>query len=85
MNDNALANKMTNDQFEKENPIDEKRPDVSNMDNFESQNNEVFPQEMDQNPLKESVTDNLDHLPTIGSIMKGTNEILPPPTRKKYQ
>ena len=85
MNDNVLANKMTNDQFEKENPIDEKRPDVSNMDNFESQNNEVFPQEMDQNPLKESVTDNLDHLPTIGSIMKGTNELLPPPTKKKYQ
>ena len=85
INDNVLASKMSNDQFERENPIDEKTPDVSHMENFESQNNEVFPQEMDQNPLKESVTDNLDHLPTIGSIMKGTNEILPPPTRKKYQ
>lgn len=78
----ALASKMSNDIYENENPIDEKQPDVSNMDD---QSNNSFPMEMSQNPLMQSVSENMAQLPTIGSIMKGTSEMLPPPTKKKYQ
>ena len=78
----VLASKMSNDIYENENPIDEKQPDVSNMDN---QSNNSFPMEANQNPLMQSVSENMAQLPTIGSIMKGTSEMLPPPTKKKYQ
>lgn len=77
-----LASKMSNDIYENENPIDEKQPDVSNLDN---QSNNSFPMEANQNPLMQSVSENMAQLPTIGSIMKGTSEMLPPPTKKKYQ
>lgn len=79
----VLASKMSNDIYENENPIDEKQPDVSNLDN---ESNNSFPMEMNnQNPLMQSVSENMAQLPTIGSIMKGTSEMLPPPTKKKYQ
>ena len=78
----VLASKMSNDIYENENPIDEKQPDVSNLDN---QSNNSFPMEANQNPLMQSVSENMAQLPTIGSIMKGTSEMLPPPTKKKYQ
>jgi hypothetical protein len=78
----VLASKMSNDIYENENPIDEKKPDLSNLDNLRD---DSFPMEMNQNPLMQSVSENMAQLPTIGSIMKGTSEMLPPPTKKKYQ
>ena len=78
----VIASKMSNDIYENENPIDEKQPDISNLDNLR---NNSFPMEENQNPLMQSVSENMAQLPTIGSIMKGTSEMLPPPTKKKYQ
>ncbi len=78
----VLASKVSNDIYENENPIEEKQPDVSNLDNV--RNEDSFPMEMDQNPLMQSVSENMAQLPTIGSIMKGTSDMLPPPSKKKY-
>ena len=73
-----------NDEFEKENPIEEKFPDQSNVENLNNQN-EGFPQQI-QNPSQiGDIDDQLDHLPTINSIMKGNSELLPPPKKKKYK
>ena len=33
----------------------------------------------------ESITENLDQLPTIGNILQGKKEELPPPITKKYK
>ena len=74
-----------NDEFEKENPIEEKFPDQSNVENLNNQN-EGFPQQITQNPSQiGDIDDQLDHLPTINSIMKGNSELLPPPKKKKYK
>ena len=54
----------------------------SNKENMEQE------QEQQQNFIKKEesgdIDDNLDHLPTVNSIMKGTSEMLPPPKKKKY-
>ena len=64
-----------------------KFPEESNA-NLNNENDN-FPQEMNQNQLKESemgdIDDNLDHLPTINIIMKGNSDMLPPPKKKKYK
>ena len=94
-NDNIIDNKMNHEETEKENPIEEKVPDETNMDNpinvvqqnYENYQPHYNAQEMHESKLKESVDidDDLDHLPTVGSIMKGKSEMLPPPKKRKYQ
>ena len=79
-----LMESKMNEEIAKENPIEEKFPDQSNVDNLN--NNDDFPQEMNQNQSQiGDIDDNLDHLPTVNSIMKGVGELLPPPTKKKYK
>lgn len=73
-----------NEDLEKDNPIEEKIPDESNMDmninnNFEQEKNNPN----DENEIID-IEDNLDDLPTINDILKGNFEILPPPKKKKY-
>ena len=91
---NYNDNQMNPEEIEKENPIEEKVPDVSNMDNpnnimgvqYEKYQPHFQAQEVHESKLKESVDidDNLDHLPTVGSIMKGKSDMLPPPKKRKY-
>lgn len=88
-NENFLESKIPNEEIGKENPIEEKSPDENNINNLNNEN-DVFPKETDnQNQIGESdmgdIDDNLDHLPTINSIMKGNSEMLPPPKKKKYK
>ena len=88
LNENLVETKFPNEEIEKENPIEEKVPDQSNVDNLNNENND-FPQEENQNQfgvsqMEGDIDDNLDHLPTINSIMKGTSNMLPPPKKKKY-
>ena len=79
-----IMESKVNEEFEKENPIEEKLPDQSHVDDLNNQN-EGFPQQMSQNPSQiADIDENLDHLPTINSIMKGNSEMLPPPKKKKY-
>ena len=79
-----------NEEIEQEKPIEEKVPDVSNMNSINESNKENMEQEQEQQQnfiqKEESgdIDDNLDHLPTVNSIMKGTSEMLPPPKKKKY-
>lgn len=86
-NENIFETKYPNEEANKENPMEEKFPEESNA-NLNNENDN-FPQEMNQNQLKESeigdIDDNLDHLPTINSIMKGNSDMLPPPKKKKYK
>ena len=67
----------------KENPIEEKFPDQSNIDNLNNPN-ESFPKQSRNQSQIGDIDDNLDHLPTINSIMKGNSDLLPPPKKKKY-
>ena len=88
LNENLVETKFPNEEIEKENPIEEKVPDQSNVDNLNNENDN-FPQEENQkqfggSQLEGDIDDNLDHLPTINSIMKGTSNMLPPPKKKKY-
>ena len=78
LDDNFLESKMTHEEF----PIEEKIPEQNNLND-----NENYQQGMDQKPLEASVDidENLAHLPTVNSIMKGRSEMLPPPKKKKYQ
>lgn len=85
---NLLESKIPNEEIGKENPIEEKSPDENNINNLNNEN-DIFPKENNnQHPLEASdmgdIDDNLDHLPTINSIMKGNSEMLPPPKKKKY-
>lgn len=83
---NLLETKFPNEEVNKENPMEEKFPEESNA-NLDNQNDN-FPQENQNTQLKQSemgdIDDNLDHLPTINSIMKGNSDMLPPPKKKKY-
>ena len=88
LNENLIETKFPNEEIEKENPIEEKVPDQSNVDNLNNENNN-FPQVENQNQfggsqMEEDIDDKLDYLPTINSIMKGNSEMLPPPKKKKY-
>ena len=93
--ENNIDNQMNenlniNEEIEQEKPIEEKVPDVSNMNSINESNKENMEQEQEQqqNFIKKEesgdIDDNLDHLPTVNSIMKGTSEMLPPPKKKKY-
>ena len=93
--ENYIDNQMNenlniNEEIEQEKPIEEKVPDVSNMNSINESHKENMEQEQEQQQnfiqKEESgdIDDNLDHLPTVNSIMKGTSEMLPPPKKKKY-
>ena len=84
INNNVSNCKISDEIIEKENPIEEKRPDEINLNDLENESIISNLQKKNQNPLNISITDRMDKLPTISNIMKGTNEILPPPTKKKY-
>ena len=77
-NDNPFESKINNEEF----PIEEKMPEQNNVNE-----NDNHQEEMNQNQLEGSVDidENLAHLPTINSIMKGRGDLLPPPKKKKYQ
>ena len=71
---------------EKEFPMEEKKPEVA-LPNDLMENNSQH--NITQKSITESgISDydaNLSHLPTIGSIMKGNSEPLPPSKNKKYR
>ena len=71
---------------EKEFPMEEKKPEVA-LPNDLMENNSKH--NITQKSITESgISDydaNLSHLPTIGSIMKGNSEPLPPSKNKKYK
>ena len=77
-NENPLESKITNEEF----PIEEKMPEQNNVNE-----NNNYQEDVNKNPLEGSVDidDNLEHLPTVNSIMKGRAELLPPPKKKKYK
>ena len=77
-NENPLESKITNEEF----PIEEKMPEQNNVNE-----NNNYQENVNKNPLEGSVDidENLDHLPTVNSIMKGRAELLPPPKKKKYK
>ena len=80
-----IENSLDNEELEKENPIEEKIPDESHLD--DNINNDFQQEKNNQNDENEiiDIDDNLDELPTIKDILKGNFEILPPPKKKKYQ
>ena len=80
-----IENSLDNEELEKENPIEEKIPDESHLD--DNINNDFQQEKNNQNNENEiiDIDDNLDELPTIKDILKGIFEILPPPKKKKYQ
>ena len=94
-NENNLENQMSQEEIDKENPIEEKVPDVSNMDNpkniieedYEKYQPHYAAEEMHESKLKQSVDidANMDHLPTFKSILQGKSEMLPPPKKRKYE
>jgi len=71
---------------DKEIPMEEKKPETAFPDNIIEDNNQ-------QNITQKSITESgisdydskLDHLPTIGSILKGASDPLPPSKKKKYK
>lgn len=94
-NENNLENQMSQEEIDKENPIEEKVPDVINMENpkniveedYEKYQPHYAAQEMHESKLKQSIDidANMDHLPTFKSILQGKSEMLPPPKKKKYE
>lgn len=88
MEQNIGESKISNEEIEKENPIEEKFPDQSNVNVNQNDN---FPQEENQNQFGGSemidvdIDDQLEILPTIDNILKGNAELLPPPKKRKYQ
>ena len=95
MSENNNQNQINPEEIEKEKPIEEKIPDVSNIENpnnFTEENYEKYQphysaQEVHESKLKESIDidSTLDRLPTIDEIMKGIKEMLPPPKKRKYE
>jgi hypothetical protein len=93
MSENNNQNQINPEEIEKEKPIEEKIPDVSNIENpnnFTEENYEKYQphysaQEVHESKLKESIDidSTLDRLPTIDEIMKGIKEMLPPPKKEK--
>ena len=77
--DNIIAENL------KESPIEEKKPEAVFPDNIKDDHSQKY---IIEKSLTESgITDyeaNLDHLPTIYSIMKGKSDPLPPSKNKKY-
>lgn len=69
----------------KESPIEEKKPEALFPDNIKDEHSQKFI--IEQSLTESGITDyeaNLDHLPTIQSIMKGKSDPLPPSKKKKY-
>ena len=84
LNDKFIEKKLSNEENEKENPIEEKSPDQSNIDDLGKENNQII----NENPVESKIIDiddQLDYLPTAIMVMKGKGELLPPPKKKKYQ
>jgi hypothetical protein len=84
LNDKFIEKKLSNEENEKENPIEEKSPDQSNIDDLGKENNQII----NENPVESEIIDiddQLDYLPTAIMVMKGKGELLPPPKKKKYQ
>ena len=94
-NNNQNQNQINPEENEKEKPIEEKIPDVSNIENpnnftqedYENYQPHYSAQEVHESKLKESIDidSTLDRLPTIDEIMKGIKEMLPPPKKRKYE
>ena len=77
---NILNNQATKNIPGKES-LNTQKPIENNNINSINGNNASLP----QNQRTESVTENLDQLPTIGHILQGKKEVLPPPITKKYK
>ena len=85
---NIMESKLTNEEIDKENPIEEKKPDESNMDNvndLKSDTQKKLNQNQPEISQRIDIDDNLDYLPTINDILKGDMGLLPPPKKKKYE
>ena len=93
-NENYIDNQKSQEEIENENPIEEKVPDVNTMenpDNIIEENYKKYQphysaEEVHESKLKQSIDydDSLDHLPTIDNILKGIENLLPPPNKTKY-
>ena len=75
-----------NSEEDKEFPMEEKKPETAFPENLMEENKT---QNISQNSINESgisdIDSKLDHLPTIGSILRGNSEPLPPTKKKKYK
>ena len=71
---------------DKEFPMEEKKPETAFPENLMQENKA---HNISQNTITESgisdIDSKLDHLPTIGSILRGNSEPLPPSKKKKYK
>ena len=93
-NENYIDNQKSQEEIENENPIEEKVPDVNTMenpDNIIEENYKKYQphysaEEVHESKLKQSIDydDTLEHLPTIDNILKGIENLLPPPNKTKY-
>ena len=80
--DNNCA-EFNSDNEEKENPIEEKIPDESNMDMNKNLRHEIYSNQNEEIEIRD-VDDDLEYLPTINDILKGNFKMLSPPKKKKY-
>ena len=83
LNDNLIQKKISKEEIEKENPIEQKFPDQNEVSNLENENNQDNNQDEESDII--DIDDKLEYLPTAESIMKGRGELLPPPKKRKYQ
>ena len=83
LNDNLIQKKISKEEIEKENPIEQKFPDQNEVSNLENENNQDNNQDEESDII--DIDDKLEYLPTEESIMKGRGELLPPPKKRKYQ
>ena len=83
LNDNLIQKKISKEEIEKENPIEQKFPDQNEVSNLENENNQDNNQDEESDII--DIDDKLEYSPTAESIMKGKGELLPPPKKRKYQ
>ena len=83
LDDKFIEKKLSNEEIEKEIPIEEKTPDQSNINDLGNENNQMINNKIESEVI--DIDDKLEYLPTAIMIMKGNGELLPPPKKKKYR
>ena len=83
LDDKFIEKKLSNEEIEKEIPIEEKTPDQSIINDLGNENNQMINDKIESEVI--DIDDKLEYLPTAIMIMKGNGELLPPPKKKKYR
>ena len=88
INQSGLSKKVSglNNSDVKESPMEEKKPEMAFPEDFIEDNNinNITQKSITESGISD-ITEKMDHLPTINSIMKGKSEPLPPSKKKKYK